>query len=97
MVARDVFGRVEFLPMVEIEMDGETNVLKLCKAPADMTTESKNRIQSLAKSMVEKLDYVGILGIEFFQSKEGKILINELSPRPHNSGHFSRGLFCFSI
>ena len=89
MVARDVFGRVEFLPIVEIEMDGETNVLKLCKAPADITIENKNRIQSLAKSIVEKLDYVGILGIEFFQSKEGKILINELSPRPHNSGHFS--------
>ena len=42
--------RVEFLPIVEIEMDGETNVLKLCKAPADITTESKNRIQQLAKS-----------------------------------------------
>ena len=72
MVARDVFGRVEFLPIVEIEMDGETNVLKLCKAPADITIENKNRIQSLAKSIVEKLDYVGILGIEFFNQKRAK-------------------------
>ena len=88
MVARDVFEGLNLL-IVEIEMDGETNVLKLCKAPADITTESKTAYNRSQKRIVEKLDYVGILGIEFFQSKEGKILINESSPRPHNSGHFS--------
>ncbi len=89
MVARDMFGQVEFLPIVEIVMDEETNVLKLCKAPADIKLETETLIQQLAKGLVEKLNYIGILGIEFFQSKEGEILINELSPRPHNSGHFS--------
>ena len=89
MVARDVFGKVELLPIVEIVMDGETNVLKLCRAPANINIEVESLIQTLATGIVEKLDYIGILGIEFFQSKEGEILINELSPRPHNSGHFS--------
>ena len=77
MVARDVFGQVEFLPIVEIVMDEETNVLKLCKAPADIKLETEALIQQLAKAMVEKLNYIGILGIEIFQSKEGEILINE--------------------
>lgn len=89
MVARDIFGNVETLPVTEIFMDKDTNALKLCKAPAQIESEIKARIESIAKSLVEKLKYVGVLGIEFFLTAEGEILINELSPRPHNSGHFT--------
>lgn len=89
MVARDIFGNVELLPIAEVVMDEETHALKFCKVPANIKLEIQDQIAFIAVRLAEKLDYIGILGIEFFLTKKGQILINELSPRPHNSGHFS--------
>ena len=56
-------------------------------SPADVSAELESRASELGKSIIEKLDMVGILAVELFLTKDGQLLVNEIAPRPHNSGH----------
>lgn len=89
MVARSASGEIVSYPVVEAEFDARANILDLIRAPAAVATQVAERCAELAVRCVEALDGVGIFGIEFFLDRNGSVLINEISPRPHNSGHYT--------
>lgn len=89
MIARSATGEIACYPVVEAEFDARANILDLIRAPAVVAPHVAARCTELAVHCVEALNGVGIFGIEFFLDRTGKVLINEISPRPHNSGHYT--------
>lgn len=89
MVARNWHGEIATYPVVEAQFDPRANILDLIQAPAGISAEIAALCQALACRIVECLDGIGIFGVEFFLTRSGEILINEISPRPHNSGHYT--------
>jgi len=89
MVARNARGEIARYPVVEAEFDAAANILDTIKAPAAVTSDVAARCAELATRAIEALDGIGIFGIEFFLDRSGEVLINEISPRPHNSGHYT--------
>jgi len=87
IVARNENGEMAVYPAVECEFSEEANLVEFLFAPADISNEIENKAIELAKSVIEKLEMVGILAVELFLSKDGSLLVNEIAPRPHNSGH----------
>jgi len=86
VLARDVKGNVQAFPTVEnIHRHG---ILDISIAPARGSAEVREQAQTLARGVAEKLAYVGTLGVEFFVC-DGKLYVNEMAPRPHNSGHYT--------
>lgn len=86
VLARDAKGNIAAFPVAEnSHLNG---ILDVSIAPARGSDVIKAKAQALATQIAEKLDYVGVLGVEFFVS-EGKLLVNEMAPRPHNSGHYT--------
>lgn len=86
VLARDAQGKVAAFPLAEnSHLNG---ILDVTIAPARTTEVIKAKAQALAIKIAEKLDYIGVLGVEFFVSG-GKLLVNEMAPRPHNSGHYT--------
>ncbi len=67
----------------------ENHILATSVAPAPLADSILARAQSIATSIAKELDVVGLLAVEFFLTKRGDLLVNELAPRPHNSGHYS--------
>ena len=65
----------------------EHNLVEYLYAPASISMNITRDAQEMARSIVEKLSYVGIMAVEMFLTSEGQLLINEMAPRPHNSGH----------
>ena len=72
-----------------IENAHSNHILDISFAPADVTPKVAAEAVEIARSIVETLGYVGTLCVEFFLTKDGKLLVNELAPRPHNSGHLT--------
>ncbi|MEQ8496221.1 MAG: 5-(carboxyamino)imidazole ribonucleotide synthase [Gammaproteobacteria bacterium] len=89
MIARDADGHVVPYPLTEILMDPQAHVMDTVVAPAIAPAAIAARCARLAEAVVTALDYVGILAIEFFVDRHGEVLVNEISPRPHNSGHYT--------
>ena len=87
IVARNTQGEVSTFPPVEMVFDPVLNLVDYLKAPAVISDELAQQAQNLAIQLINKLDMVGILAIEMFLTPEGELLINEIAPRPHNSGH----------
>ena len=87
IVARNEAGQISTFPAVECEFNPEANLVELLFSPADITYQVEQKAQDLAKSVIEKLDMIGILAVEMFLTKDGELLVNEIAPRPHNSGH----------
>lgn len=87
IVARNENGEMAVYPAVECEFSEEANLVEFLFAPADISNEIENKAIELAKSVIEKLEMVGILAVELFLTKDGSLLVNEIAPRPHNSGH----------
>jgi 5-(carboxyamino)imidazole ribonucleotide synthase len=87
MVARNERGEVVTYPPVEMVFDKEANLLdyQLCPALIDPKTAKKAR--QLAEKIIKKLNLCGLLAVELFLNKKGELLVNEIAPRPHNSGH----------
>ena len=86
VLARDAGGKVAAFPLAEnSHLNG---ILDVTIAPARASEVIKAKAQALAIQIAEKLGYVGVLGVEFFVS-DGKLLVNEMAPRPHNSGHYT--------
>lgn len=87
LVARNEQGQVAIYPAVEQVFHPTRHVLQYLVAPAAITDEQQATGISIARQIVEELNYVGLLAIEFFVDTTGRVLVNEMAPRPHNSGH----------
>lgn len=89
IVARNKQGQVKTFPAVECAYNPEANLVEFLFSPANISPSMENTAQQLAVRVAEKLGIVGILAVEMFVTKNDEILVNELAPRPHNSGHHS--------
>lgn len=89
MVARSTKGEIKCYPVVEMAFDERANICDTVIAPARIDPKVCRTASDMAVSCVESLDGIGIFGIEMFLTKAGKILVNEIAPRPHNSGHYT--------
>ncbi|MBA4144687.1 MAG: 5-(carboxyamino)imidazole ribonucleotide synthase [Cytophaga sp.] len=87
IVARNERGEVTSFPCVEMVFHPEANLVEYLFAPAQITKSIGDEAQTIARKVIEKLNLVGLLAVEMFVTKEGKVLVNEVAPRPHNSGH----------
>jgi 5-(carboxyamino)imidazole ribonucleotide synthase len=87
IAARNEKGEVSFFPAVEMVFHPEANLVEYLFAPAQISNSLQWEAQRIASRVIEELGLVGILAIEMFVTKDGKILVNEIAPRPHNSGH----------
>jgi 5-(carboxyamino)imidazole ribonucleotide synthase len=87
VAARSVSG--DFVHFGAIENNHENGILDLSLAPARVAPKIAVEAVKIARAVLEKLNVVGVLCVEFFVGKDERLLINELAPRPHNSGHFT--------
>ena len=87
IVARNEFGEVMTYPSVELSFHPEENLVEFLFSPANISKEIEVKAQKLAIEVITKLEMVGLLAIEMFLDKRGELLVNEVAPRTHNSGH----------
>lgn len=87
LVARSRSGEVTSYPPVEMCVHPGENVLDVLLSPASLTSETAQKAQQIAIDTVKALDGVGLFGIEMFLTTDGEVLVNEIAPRTHNSGH----------
>ncbi|WP_340063522.1 5-(carboxyamino)imidazole ribonucleotide synthase [Ascidiimonas aurantiaca] len=89
IVARNEQGHVSTYPVVEMEFHPEANQVEYVICPARIDKKIAERAQIIALKVSNALKHVGLLAVEMFLTKDHKILVNEVAPRPHNSGHYS--------
>ncbi len=87
MVARSAAGEVAVYPTVETQQVGQ--ICRRVFAPAQVTAEVATCMAAIARTLVESLQLIGIIGIECFLTQDDRVLINEIAPRTHNSGHYT--------
>lgn len=87
IVARNEKGETAVYPSVECQFNPEANLVELLFAPSSIAEEVEKKARKLATEIIEKLEMVGLLAVEFFLLNDGTLLVNEIAPRPHNSGH----------
>ncbi|WP_425636435.1 5-(carboxyamino)imidazole ribonucleotide synthase [Algoriphagus yeomjeoni] len=86
-VARNEAGDLIAYPAVECAFHPTANLVEFLFAPAEISKEVAEKAEEIAKDVILKLGMVGILAVEMFVTKDGEVLVNEVAPRPHNSGH----------
>ncbi|MCM4160471.1 5-(carboxyamino)imidazole ribonucleotide synthase [Antarcticibacterium flavum] len=89
IVARSPKGEVKSYPVVEMEFHPTANQVEYVLCPARIDDEVAAKARKLAEKVSQAFEHVGLLAVEMFQTKDDEILINEVAPRPHNSGHYS--------
>ena len=87
IVARNENGEIKCFPVVECEFSAEANLVEFLFSPANIKKSVEKEALKIATEVAEKLGIIGILAVELFLTKDGKVLVNEIAPRPHNSGH----------
>lgn len=87
IVARRPSGEITAFPAVELVYHPEANLVEYLFAPADISAKVVSEASRVAKEVIKKLDMVGLLAVEMFVTQSDEILVNEVAPRPHNSGH----------
>lgn len=87
IAARNISGEIRLFPAVEMEFNSDANLVEFLYAPAAVSKEIELEAQAIAQRIIEKTQLVGILAVEFFLTRTGELLVNEIAPRPHNSGH----------
>jgi 5-(carboxyamino)imidazole ribonucleotide synthase len=87
IIARNESGEIKSYSVTEMEFDHNSNLVKFLFTPANIDITIEEKCQKIALDIVEKLDYVGILAVELFLTESDEILVNEIAPRTHNSGH----------
>lgn len=87
IVVRNLRGETAVYPTVECEFNPEANLVEFLFSPAEIDDSTEAKAQKLAISVAEKLNFVGILAVEMFLTNDNELLVNEIAPRPHNSGH----------
>ena len=89
IVARSVSGEVKTYPVVEMEFHPEANQVEYVICPARIDEKVAQKATEVALKVSEAFHHVGLLAVEMFQTDDDEILVNEVAPRPHNSGHYS--------
>lgn len=89
IVARNPSGEIKTYPVVEMEFHPEANQVEYVICPARIDDNVAQKARDLALKVSENFEHVGLLAVEMFQTQNDEILINEVAPRPHNSGHYS--------
>ena len=87
IVVRNERNETVAYPVVECEFNPQLNLVEFLFAPAAISPETEARAKEIAIDVINQLDMIGILAVEFFLLESGELLINEIAPRPHNSGH----------
>ncbi|WP_405351371.1 5-(carboxyamino)imidazole ribonucleotide synthase [Nonlabens sp. Asnod3-H03] len=89
IVARNASGDMKTYPVVEMEFHPEANQVEYVICPARIDDAVSEKARAIALEVSAAYDHVGLLAVEMFLTKNGDILVNEVAPRPHNSGHYS--------
>lgn len=89
IVARSVSGEVLTYPVVEMEFHPEANQVEYVICPARIDEAVAQKARAIAEKVSNAFEHVGLLAVEMFQTADDNILVNEVAPRPHNSGHYS--------
>ncbi len=87
ITARNKKGEVKCYPVVEMIFDPEANLVDKLICPSTVSEEQSEKAVSIANDIIEKLNMQGLLAVEFFIDEKGDVMVNEVAPRPHNSGH----------
>jgi 5-(carboxyamino)imidazole ribonucleotide synthase len=87
IVARNTKGEISCFPTVEMVFNQDVNLVEELICPADISEEIKAQAEQLSLKVAEKLNFEGILAVELFLTHDNELLVNEVAPRPHNSGH----------
>ncbi|MDQ2096894.1 MAG: 5-(carboxyamino)imidazole ribonucleotide synthase [Tychonema bourrellyi B0820] len=87
IAARSANGEIAIYPIVETQQQNQ--VCRLVIAPADISLEVKAEAEAIARTLLNSLQAVGVFGIELFLTSDNQLLVNEIAPRTHNSGHFT--------
>ena len=89
IICRNVKGEIKNFPVVEMIFNNDSNQVEYIISPARINNEISRKAISIALKLSKLYNHVGIMAIELFLTSDNEILINEVAPRPHNSGHFS--------
>ena len=89
IVARNKNGEVKTYPVVEMEFHPEANQVEYVICPARISNEVSEKATSVALKVAASFKHIGLLAVELFQTEDDEILVNEVAPRTHNSGHYS--------
>lgn len=89
IVVRNPKGDIKTYPVVEMEFHPEANQVEYVICPARIDEKVATKAREIALQVSEAFEHVGLLAVEMFQTENDEILINEVAPRPHNSGHYS--------
>lgn len=89
IVVRNPKGEIKTYPVVEMEFHPEANQVEYVICPARIDDKVAAKAREIALKVSEVFEHVGLLAVEMFQTKNDEILVNEVAPRPHNSGHYS--------
>ncbi len=87
IVSRNERGEVSSYPAVEMVFHPEANLVEYLFSPAQLDSSVATKADTIARQIIEKLEMVGLLAVEMFVTQDGDVLVNEVAPRPHNSGH----------
>jgi 5-(carboxyamino)imidazole ribonucleotide synthase len=87
IVARNESGEIKTFPVVEMVFNPEVNLVDNLLSPARISASLEKQAEEIALTIADKLKIVGVLAVEMFITKSGEIMVNEMAPRPHNSGH----------
>jgi len=89
IVARRINGEVKTFPVVEMEFHPNSNQVEFVICPARISSRIRLKAEKLAIEVSEKFKHIGILAVEMFLTETDEIIVNEVAPRPHNSGHLT--------
>jgi len=87
IVARDIAGNIVSFPSIEMEFDPLANLVTVLLSPARIGSILEQKAEEIARNLVQALNGPGLFAVELFLAKDGEIYVNEVAPRPHNSGH----------
>jgi 5-(carboxyamino)imidazole ribonucleotide synthase len=87
IIGRNRHGQMTSFPLVEMEFDPAANLVNILLCPAEIEDKTRTEALKLGEDLVEALELTGLLAIELFLDKDDTLWINEVAPRPHNSGH----------
>ena len=87
IVSRNSDGEIKCFPVVEMEFNEKSNLVEYVMCPANISKQTEEKAIIIASEIAKKFEMVGLLAVELFVTNEDEILINEVAPRPHNSGH----------
>jgi 5-(carboxyamino)imidazole ribonucleotide synthase len=87
IVARGPEGSVKCFPAVDMEFNSEANLVEYLLSPAELSEDLAKKAMQIATDLADAFKIVGVLAVEMFLTKNDELLINEIAPRPHNSGH----------